>query len=119
MDGDGHQGVAGRALRCLAVGIGDEAGIVRALPVRCDLRALPFAVLTEEVMARLAPDLIICPLVAEDFDAFELAALAAAAGFCGRFLAAVGRVPNPGLVERELRGQFPGMAFELLLLEGQ
>jgi len=101
-------------LRLLAVG---DLGAVGPLVEAMDLRVVRFAELTADELEQSAPDVVLAPLVGADFDCFDLAALLVEAGFRGRFRAAAMRIPDPGLVRREVRSAFPELDFDLLVLD--
>ena len=56
------------------------------------------------MLARVAPDLVIVPLFAGDLDATMIIERLVALGYCGRVAVLAPTLPNPRLVEQELRG---------------
>lgn len=99
--------------------LSDEAsGLDAMVPVPA-ASGVSFATLPEVTAASLAldlPDVVLSPLVAERFDCFDVAAQLSEAGFSGRYRAAAGPLPDPGLVLREVRAQFPALDFDIVFL---
>ena len=105
----------GRELRLLVVGdLGPgSSDLVSETP------GVTFAALEEvsaETLALIQPDVVLAPLVSAGFDCFDLAAVLVEAGYKGRFRAAAARIPDPGLVRRDVAAHFPGLDFDLFLL---
>lgn len=60
--------------------------------------------LTKEILQTVQPTLIICPLFTADFDATTAIERLIDLGYAGRVSILAPPLPNPRLVERELRG---------------
>lgn len=101
-------------LRVLAV------GTPAPLEAQVGVQALPVAAFHEisaETLAISLPDVVLSPVVGDEFDCFDLAAVLVEAGFTGRYRAAAVQVPDPGLIRREVAAAFPGLDFDILLLD--
>lgn len=108
--GEGHR----HSLRMLLVGTGLPDRMAEGVTVAA---AIASAVeLNGDLLARSRPDVVLSPLVGDRFDCFEIAERLTQAGFSGRYLAFVESLPNPGMIRRELHGQFPAVRFELIVL---
>ena len=112
---DGHAEPARRALTLLAVGHLDPASEGAG---GSELYYAEFHEVGAALLALHAPDVVLSPLVAPGFDCFDLAAVLVGAGFRGRYRAAAVQIPDPGLVRREIAAAFPGLDFDILLLDG-
>jgi ABC-type Fe3+-hydroxamate transport system substrate-binding protein len=75
-----------------------------------------FQNLSSELLAELHPDLILSPLMAENFDATDLARLLQAVGYLGAYRAVTNELPNPRVVVTEVRGMAPAVDFDLFIL---
>lgn len=73
---------------------------------------LDLATLTAEVLRNVQPTLILCPLFTADFDATTAIERLLELGYSGRVTVLAPQLPNPQLVERELRGL--GLAVTLI-----
>lgn len=67
------------------------------------------------LLATLGATRVFCPLVAPEFDALAVAARLAKIGYAGWLVVICPDLPNPRMVEREIRHQGPGMKVELRL----
>lgn len=65
-----------------------------------------------------APDLVLAPLLTPKFDALDLARYLSQAGYRGRYLALVDRLPSATLIRREVKAQSPDLNFDLVVLDG-
>lgn len=61
------------------------------------------------LLATMAPDKVICPLFADDYDALVVAQLLTKLGFGGTLVVVAPDLPNPRMVEREIRNQAGGL----------
>lgn len=61
------------------------------------------------LLATMAPDKVICPLFAENYDALVVAQLLTRLGFGGTLVVVAPDLPNPRMVEREIRNQAGGL----------
>lgn len=70
--------------------------------------------LSQELLARMRPKLVLSPLLARDFDCIDLAQMLFALGFGGQYRVITGDIPNPMIVTAEIRSQCPGLDFDVL-----
>jgi len=68
-----------------------------------------FVDVTFDLLEDLNPDTIVCPLLADDFDAAELAELLSCLGFGGDFVVIAPPVPNIQLVAGDISVLAPGV----------
>ena len=61
------------------------------------------------LLATMAPDKVICPLFAQDYDALVVAQILSRLGFGGTLVVVAPDLPNPRMVEREIRNQAGGI----------
>ena len=73
-----------------------------------------FVDLDAELLARLQPVQVILPLLARDHDALAVVQRLEALGFTGRLIVIAPSLPNPRMVERELRSHGPGTRLQVL-----
>lgn len=67
------------------------------------LQAMRYGALGDECLMKYRPELIVTPLFSERFDAVDVAETLAFAGYYGELWAIGPALPNPRLIERELR----------------
>lgn len=72
--------------------------------------------LSADLVEETQPDIILSPLVADDFDAVDMAEKLVSLGFQGRYRAIAPRLPDAALILHEVRGLAPQLDFALLLL---
>jgi len=111
-----------RAQRVLAVALSQDA--LDVLPpnvlepqsyiARCRFDDLDTVVFTGPT----APDLVLAPLLTPIFDAIDLARYLSQAGFQGRYLALVDKLPSAKLIRREVAAQSPDLNFDIVVLDG-
>jgi len=70
------------------------------------------------LLATLEARQVICPLVAEAFDALAVAARLVQLGFAGPLVVLAPPLPNPRMVEREIRNQSGGMQVRVVTRAG-
>ncbi len=70
---------------------------------------------SEESLARLCPTVILSPVLARNFDCIDLAQKLFSLGFTGRYRAVTDQLPDPEMVEREIRHLCPGLDFAILI----
>lgn len=70
--------------------------------------------LDQVLLATLGADRVVCPLFAATFDALAVAARLAGLGFGGRLYVMAPDLPNPRMVEREIRAQGGGIEVRLI-----
>lgn len=72
------------------------------------VRQVGISALNSALLYVLRPDHVVCPLVALDFDAMQLAARLRVIGYGGR-LTVVADVPDPAMIAQELAQAAPGI----------
>lgn len=75
---------------------------------------LPLSQLDAVELERLAPDIITCALFWDKFDAIHVINRLNELSYSGQIVVIAEYLPNPGLVERELRAFGPGPRLHLL-----
>ncbi|MEJ1998729.1 MAG: hypothetical protein P8X76_11435 [Maritimibacter sp.] len=73
--------------------------------------------LTSATLMQHQPDVILAPLFAPNFDCFDLADKLVAAGYQGRFHAAVESLPDPSMIKREFSAKYPELELEVIVME--
>lgn len=102
----------------LAVGADDDRDWPE--PLRRCLEAhrvvhVPWGRLSAAFLGTLTPETVVTPLLGARFDALEVAAWFAEQGFAGRLVVVVGRrLPDAGLVQREISAAGGGLRVDLL-----
>ncbi|MDP5084556.1 MAG: hypothetical protein NWQ23_03975 [Yoonia sp.] len=81
-----------------------------------DYHFIDFDTLTEEALEGFAPDIILSPLLANGFDALDIAARLQGFGFKGRYRVVAAPVPNADVVLADIRTHAPDIDFDLLLV---
>lgn len=115
------RGTAARRPRSTALRTGEVAGP----PARAILLGFPanppesIAVdgpdkIDTVLLATMAPDRVICPLFAENYDALVVAQLLTKLGFGGTLVVVAPDLPNPRMVEREIRNQAGGIKVQVV-----
>lgn len=66
------------------------------------------------LLATLGAECVVCPLFDAEFDAMTVAARLGALGFTGRLQVIAPELPNPRMVEREIRSQASGLTLQLI-----
>ena len=72
--------------------------------------------LSANLVEETDPEIILSPLVADDFDAVDVAEKLVLLGFQGRYRAIAAILPDAELILDEVRGFAPQLDFDLLLL---
>lgn len=75
-----------------------------------------FQTLTTAVLETLDPDIILSPLMGDDFDVLDVASHLAELGFKGRYRAITDDMPNVQMIREEVLTQAPGLDFDLLMM---
>ena len=70
---------------------------------------------SEELLTRLCPTVVLSPVLALRFDCIDLAQRLYALGFTGRYRAVSDELPDPEMVEREIKQLCPGLDFAILI----
>lgn len=74
-----------------------------------------FASLERALLDRVSPRSVVCPLMAEGFEALQVLTLLRQAGYAGDVMVVAPPLPDPRMVERELRAVAPGLRVTLIL----
>jgi len=69
----------------------------------------------EGLLEHLCPTVVISPALSKRFDCIDLAQLLNSYGYNGRYRAVSRELPNPSMVEREIRSLCPGLDFGILV----
>ena len=88
----------------------------RDLPDLDGFHFVDFADVTGDLLDRLRPDVVLSALMAEGFDALDLAATLAALSYRGAYRSIGVDLPNPAAIRREVMAAAPGLDFEILLI---
>lgn len=83
-------------------------------PLEGKIVSLPLAELDATELARLAPDVVTCALFWDKFDAIHVINRLGQLEYTGKIVVIAEYLPNPSLVERELRALGPGPRLHLL-----
>lgn len=87
------------------------------LPDYDDMVVVSFEEVTEGYLDYYKPSLIVSPALSPAFDCIELAMLLHNIGYKGAYRAVVRDLPNPGLIEREVKSICPMLDFGILKVE--
>ncbi len=88
----------------------------RNLPNLEGLRFIDLSALDQNVLAKQKPDIILSPLISEDFDAVDVAGVLASLNYDGPYRAVTDIIPDPELVRKEVRNYAPHLDFDLVVL---
>ena len=72
------------------------------------------AALDAVLLARLNPGIILSPLVADEFDAVDIAVKLISIGFAGKYRAITDQALNATLIRKEIRSLSPALDFDVL-----
>lgn len=72
--------------------------------------------LNADIVNEHEPDIILSPLVGDDFDAVDVAVRLIELGFRGRYRAISDNLPDADLIRAEIRAFAPQLDFDLLLM---
>ncbi|WP_159086926.1 hypothetical protein [Loktanella sp. Alg231-35] len=81
-----------------------------------DFTFLNFGELSAEALKAHTPDIILSPLVGDDFDVIEIAQQLATLAFSGRYRAIAERLPNAEMIRKEVSEQATDLDFDVLLM---
>lgn len=84
-----------------------------ALP-REGLAFIAFHEVTQVTLDYLQPGIVFSPVLAKSFDCIDLALELHRLGFSGEYRALATDLPNPGVIEREVRQLCPQLDFKLM-----
>lgn len=88
----------------------------RDLPNTASCCYIEFGALTLDVLAELKPDVLLSPLVGENFDALDVARKLVKFGYHGPYRAVTNAIPNPHAVCTEVRAAALDINFDLIVL---
>jgi len=71
---------------------------------------------TASFILRHAPEIILSPLVGDDFDVLDVARRLHSAGFAGRYRAIAPEVPNVNIIRKEVTAVAPDLDFDVLVM---
>ena len=86
------------------------------LPNMEGLKFIDLHALTVEVLQDQKPDIILSPLVSEDFDAVDVAGVLSALAYDGPYRAVTNTLPDPEIIRKEVRNHAPYLDFDLVVL---
>ncbi len=72
---------------------------------------------TADLLSTLRPDVVLSALMAESFDALDLARRLSGLGYCGLYRALTNDLPNPSAIVAEVRACAPGIDFDLYIID--
>lgn len=88
----------------------------RNLPNMDGLRYIDLSALNSDVIKEEDPDIILSPLVSDDFDAVDVAGLLSDLAYNGPYRALTNDLPNTELIKSEVRHHAPQIDFDLVVL---
>ncbi|MDT8855635.1 hypothetical protein RNZ50_11545 [Paracoccaceae bacterium Fryx2] len=101
---------------CLVIESPEALALIRLLPDRPSVVVARHGSLDRDLLARVAPDRVVFPLVGTGFDALHMVVLLNGLGYGGLACAVTGPLPDRAMVERELRAHAPGLNFHIVEL---
>ncbi|KJZ20144.1 hypothetical protein [Loktanella sp. S4079] len=72
--------------------------------------------LCAETIAKISPDTILSPLVADTFDALDVAETLHQIGFQGQYCVVADPLPNKKAIIAEVNAKAPGLRFDILTM---
>lgn len=78
------------------------------------LAFIAFHEVTQTTLDYLSPGTVFSPVLAKSFDCIDLALELNRLGFSGEYRAMARNLPNPGVIEREVRQLCPQLDFKLI-----
>ena len=69
-----------------------------------------------DLIQRVAPRLVVSPILARNFDCVDLAELLGRLRYAGRYRAFGPQLPDPGMITREVRSLVPALDFDVMPL---
>ncbi len=79
----------------------------RALPADSQIAFAEFHEISAELLQTLTPDIVMSPVLTRGFDCLDLAQALQASGFRGRFRVVAPDMPNPKVIQAEIRALCP------------
>ena len=109
-------GLVDQTVAILAVGDSDEwiqSG--HQMPRASSIQFVSIDAVNESLLERLCPTVVISPALSKRFDCIDLAQKLANLNYTGRYRAVSHELPNPGMVEREIRQLCTRLDFAILI----
>ena len=75
---------------------------------------IDFEDVTPEKVADIAPRVVLSPLLCRNFDALEIARRLNDMGYTGQYTVVVKDIPNPSVIEHDVRQVAPSLDFSIL-----
>ncbi len=88
----------------------------RELPEGEGLHFVGFDELSQDVLSKVNPDIVLSALLGDDFDVIDLARKLESLEFSGRYRALASGVPQPRLIVGEVKQHAPALDFDILVL---
>jgi len=86
----------------------------RDLPDIAQTEFCAYSNLSADLLAHLRPDIILCPLLCEQFDILDLVRVLDSLNYAGRIRAMSPPMPNPDIILREVQLEYPKLDFDLI-----
>ena len=80
---------------------------------------MTFNILSAKALHGIGPRIVLAPLISQTFDALELGAFLKKSRFDGTLQIMMPKMPNPKIVERELKAAIPDLALAFSFSENQ
>ncbi len=100
--------------RALLIGRSDATTTAFLQSVAASVVVCTLSAVDEAQLARISPDFVIFPLLADDADALHVLARLVACGYTGRALITASGLPNGRMVRRELQSAARGIEVHLI-----
>lgn len=75
-----------------------------------------FGALSSDMLESLSPDIVLSPLMGDDFDVLDVAQRLLDFGFEGRYRVIAECIPNIEMIRTEVNHHAPGLDFDLLIM---
>lgn len=102
----------GTSLQPMILAVGDVRQWIaegRALPNDSQIAFAEFHEITTELMDALTPDIVMSSVMTRAFDCLDLAQALQETGFRGRFRVVAPELPNPKVIQAEIRAICPAL----------
>ena len=114
----GEHGTRTHVAKILAVGdVAQWQTSGNAVPASADLRFCNFVDLELEFLQVVSPEVILTPVVADQFDCADVALRLDTLGYTGSIRALGNGMPKPEMIEREVKALCPTLDFALVEIE--
>ncbi len=88
----------------------------RSIPPIDGVKVIPISALDQKSIAEIAPETILSPLIADTFDALDVAERLHDFGYLGRYCALSETLPNRHAVIQEVNSHAPSVWFDILMM---